>query len=512
MAKTVEVKILYTARRRTAAGQRHFYLFHNKYLEFEFRFEKNRSKYYARHGFEKRAADADPKFPGPSDESFYPCPDVKDRVYDALRAMKPQSKGTVPLRLRIWRYSYFSEVLHQIARPKDDGHNLGWPHPNDAPRIQAAAMKCKVTHYSGKRDGQRTYITFKDVPYQVMEVKEAGDKLQLVLIVEADNEHEIERTKEEIDSGKPVRKRIVALEFGGADWSALYEGDMKLDGVESHQMGNAVRLAWNYTRPGAGLKVVERAVEDVMKAVADGKITSLHTYALYCRNTGDERLILANSTESNEETYQKPLSQIHKSAHSKVWWASPVNFIRTLSNPRDREWLGDADLPSQPIEKDDYLDLVAQIGAGHCGEHSYMTFGILKRAAEKILKLKKDGKPLVDVHDMDNLRYMFRSGYYKEDNTNNSADHAFSIVGAKLTEEVVKKVPYKTSGGEHELWVVDLAEAPKVLGKPAYMVDAWVDGPVKSDKALLQRIKSFQTTCVMLSDYHYIPGPEERSA
>lgn len=161
------------------------------------------------------------------------------------------------------------------------------------------------------------------------------------------------------DAKRAMMRKLVAM-----DWSKLARYGQPAATppvyVETWWM-NVYQYLYNHTTLDRG-----RAIRDQIKNAHKTKTAQELSTAL--RNDIDAWIVTANHWgEAREslttERHQRLLSDLFGSLHQSAWLASPVCFLRNLSDS---------------LSLEDGAALVFTYGTGHCGEHASCSFALLK--------------------------------------------------------------------------------------------------------------------------------------
>lgn len=161
------------------------------------------------------------------------------------------------------------------------------------------------------------------------------------------------------DTKRGMMRKLLAM-----DWSKLArygQPGSSLPVYVNTWWSNVYYYLLNHTTLGRG-----RAIRDQLKNAHKTKTAQELSTAL--RNDIDSWIVTANHWgEAREslttERHQRLLSDLFGSLHQSAWLASPVCFLRELSDS---------------LSEEDAAALVFTYGAGHCGEHAGCSFALLK--------------------------------------------------------------------------------------------------------------------------------------
>lgn len=163
------------------------------------------------------------------------------------------------------------------------------------------------------------------------------------------------------DAKRAMMRKLLAM-----DWSKLArygQPSSTLPVYVQTWWTNVYQYLLNHTKLDRG-----RTIRDQIKSANKTKTAQELSTAL--RNDIDSWIVTANHWgEAREslttERHQRLLSDLFGSLHQSAWLASPVCFLRELSD-------------NLSLSDDDGAALVFTYGAGHCGEHASCSFVLLK--------------------------------------------------------------------------------------------------------------------------------------
>jgi hypothetical protein len=208
---------------------------------------------------------------------------------------------------------------------------------------------------------------------------------------------------------------------------------------------NVINYLWNFTDLTRGESIRNEIIQAGVADIAKSQFEVVQTI----RNSIDARMITSNHwgdlrEDWVTEQYQRKLSDLFGSLHQLKWYASPVSFIRDLSNAH---LSSDMDLQSA---------FILQWGTGHCGEHSTVSYTIIR----SLMQLGHTAK-------FENVIF---SG-------NANIDHAF-VVGGVRVNNVIHTFYRKSSspgnvGDPVDVWDLraTLAANP---GKSGFVLDPYL--------------------------------------
>jgi hypothetical protein len=175
------------------------------------------------------------------------------------------------------------------------------------------------------------------------------------------------------------------------------------------------------------------------------------------RDDIDARLITSNHwgdlrEDWIKERYQHKLSDVFGAIHQTQWYASPVRFLRDMGN-------------EQSFDDDQNARLILQWGTGHCGEHTTVSFSIVR----ELMNTGSAGK--------------FESIVYSG---NANIDHAFVVGGIRVRNMIhtTRRTNFHPAGIGKPVDVWDLRDTlSKNPGKDGFVLDPYLDQKVQARTA-----------------------------
>ncbi len=245
------------------------------------------------------------------------------------------------------------------------------------------------------------------------------------------------------DTKRAMMRKLVAM-----DWSKLARFGQPASTLPVYVdtwWVNVFRYLSNHTALDRG-----RAIFDRIKAANKTKTARELSTAL--RNDIDAWIVTANHWgEAREslttERHQRLLSDVFGSLHQTAWLASPVCFLRQLSDS---------------LSEEDAAALVFTWGAGHCGEHAGCSFALLKA--------------IIDETSGREVSHVVFTG-------NANIDHAFVVYNLDVST-VVRTVTTaanntRVGGAGQRITVWNLREAiASNAPKKGYVMDPYLDPSV----------------------------------
>jgi hypothetical protein len=281
---------------------------------------------------------------------------------------------------------------------------------------------------------------------------------------------------------REIMRKLIAM-----DWSKLARfgkptGKAMVDPVKSWYVNV---LAWllNHVDLARGEKI-RQAILGRQK----GK--SAKDLSVDLRDDIDKHIITSNHWgESREdpvrETYQWKLSDLFGTIHQTAWFGSPVSFVRQIG---DMLKFGDKDNAA----------LILQFGTGHCGEHSTVSFSLLRDIIDA------PGSKVSDAVQTGNA----------------NIDHAFVVYELEVDQVfrtlTTNKNNSRTSGAGKSITVWNLKDAiAKNSARTGYVMDPYLDQKVMkaTAKELLaalhgkSRVKSGKDTDFLAFQDEYPVAP-----
>ncbi len=253
--------------------------------------------------------------------------------------------------------SFFDALLEQMTRNDVDLHNLA--NPNDSKAIldtfqhSAAGGNVSITYKPATQTAKPVIGLLADT-----EVKPPpkGSKIPAVKIM-----IQMDFSAAPTPVQKELMRKLVAM-----DWSKLARfgkpGSPRKD-VEIWML-NVLRYLVNHTDMARGEKLRQAIIGrhqgksplDLSKDLRD----DLDLHLITANHWGQAR------EDLKTERHQRLLSDLFGTLHQQTWLSSPVFMARTLS---DKFF---------PGNEDKIAALALQYGTGHCGEHAFCSFSVLR--------------------------------------------------------------------------------------------------------------------------------------
>jgi hypothetical protein len=313
---------------------------------------------------------------------------IKPTFGDDLDRLLTAGRGTTGTIDCTFTYArFFAALLQQMTRVDADLHNLA--DPNDS-----KAILDTFTHSASGGAVGIDYKTatqaLKALPCTLVdfEVKPGpeGKPPGIKLVFELDF----------LTGLDPVRAEAM-LKLVAMDWSKLARfGKPEADSRPDVRLWRTNIMAYlaNHTDLSRGERFRRALI-----ASHSGK-TSL-ALAKDLRNDIDRLLVTANHwgqarEDLKTEHHQRLLSDLFGTLHQTTWLSSPVSFLRDLSERLS-------------LSLDRKVALILQYGVGHCGEHSQVSFSVLRAIiaapGAKVARAVLTGNANIDhafvVYDLD---------------------------------------------------------------------------------------------------------------
>ncbi|HEX2955257.1 MAG TPA: hypothetical protein VHO70_00395 [Chitinispirillaceae bacterium] len=366
--------------------------------------------------------------------------------------------------LKIWYHRFFMEVINYCTRDSADTFNLA--NPENAAIVEDS--------FSYVRSGSQGIINHKKV---VKDLSNIPAMLSGYDIIPGANPSDPPKVKLyiylKIREDLPDAARTEASQvFIAADYTkiAMYGRNNRTNhwfgdehsfsraspdpaapaptGIERSLKTwekNVINYMWNYTNLTRGENIRKVIIQAGVAEIAKSQLEVIQTI----RNSIDARMITANHwgdlrEDWVTEQYQRKLSDLFGGLHQSKWYASPVSFIRDLSNAH---LSNDMDLQSA---------FILQWGTGHCGEHSTVSYTIIR----SLMQLGHSAK-------FENVIY---SG-------NANIDHAFVVGGIRVSNIIHTSYQKSFSPGNigEQVDVWDLrATLTANPGKTGFVLDPYL--------------------------------------
>jgi hypothetical protein len=340
--------------------------------------------------------------------------------------------------------TFFDVMLQHLTNTDGTENNLGKP-KDEAPVLATFvhSVKKSTIHIDYQSDVQKAVALPCSLVDSDVKPGKKGKPPEVKLVFEID-----------LLTGIDDKKREIMRKFIAMDWSELaHKGDHRITPQPAF-----VRVWWtnvmaylcNHTDITRGERI-RRAI------VGRHQGKTARALSSDCRNDIDANIITANHwgqarEDMKTERYQRLLSDLFGTLHQTRWFASPVNFSRNISTVAK-------------LDSDQDAALTLQYGAGHCGEHSGVSFSILRELA------KTPGN---------NVSHVVKTG-------NANIDHAFVVYNLELKESVLTLVSdaqnSRASLGD-QILVFDLKKA--IADNPTregFLMDPYLDASVAKPTA-----------------------------
>jgi hypothetical protein len=403
--------------------------------------------------------------------------DALDAIFDARDAKKLELYLTV----KIWYKSFFYELLKFMTRGSADTFNLARPDGSGATAVEASFThvkrgdKATVTHIDQQRE-------IKDIPCElngwdvtpaVRKGKAPAVKLEVFMRV-----HGGLSAKDEEE---------VARVFIAADYTKIYKfggnsrGPVWYENLGSAPKGlerslktwelNVTNYLWLNTSFDRGAKICKDIMDLAKKAMAKPQLQVVEVI----RNEIDARMVTANHwgdlrEDWNTERYQRKLSDLFGAIHQNQWYASPVRLIRDMTTTSlQKVFFGSED----PLSPDEQAALILQYGTGHCGEHTDVSYSVVRQLMENGHAAK-----------FENIIYT----------GNANVDHAFVVGGIRAAEIIDTKRAHPFNGKVGEavrVWDLKATLAANA-GKDGFVLDPYLapTRQARTAKELLTRLNA----------------------
>jgi protein involved in ribonucleotide reduction len=442
--------------------------------------------------------------PGPSDpKAFddtakaYICDTVNpSNVKDVLEAQK-RGQLKLHLTIRLWWKKFFKEMLLFLTRTDGDTFNLARPDKEaDVLNSFTHALNAKSVITITHLDDQ---IEFKNIPCE-LKARNSDDKTFQNLEVAL-----------RLDQLPAADHKNIAITLIAADWTKLYAQKTNFDkkttidknrpapwfldtsanfqpvGIERALQtweSNIARYLFTHTSLARGQKIIDEIIGNATASMSKPILDVVKQI----RDDIDARMITANHwgdlrEDPVREKYQKKLSDLFGEIHQGHWYASPVRFLRAMSGGTI-----EVDRPASATEQvkllaltdkggflsqaDKWAQLILQFGTGHCGEHSVVSFFIIKT--------------LMDSGNEAKFVSVTATG-------NANVDHAFVVGGIQIGEKIVTKnrKAFSPGGIGKTVALLDLEfQLVSHKGADGWVLDPYLDSTVqpRTMKALLARL------------------------
>ena len=407
--------------------------------------------------------------------NFYVSDPVSSAIVEEFLGLKKGAK--LFLEASFTFNTFFDVLLEQMTRADADLHNLA--NPNDSKTIldtfthSAAGGTVSITYKSATQKATAIKATLVD-----SEVKPPpkGSKIPAVKLML------------EIDFGstpsalqKELMRKLTAM-----DWSKLArfgKPDSPRKDVFIWEKNVLIYLA-NHTD-------MSRADLFLQGIIGRHKGKTPVQLSTDLREDLDLHLVTANHwgqarEDMKTEKHQRLLSDLFGTLHQNTWLSSPVNMARRLSEA----FLGN--------DVDKSAALALQYGTGHCGEHAFCSFSVLR----SIMKLPGN-----------TVKALILSG-------NANVDHAFVVYNLTVDRSILTKATSKKNSrvdvGD-EISVFNLKDAiSKNAPRIGFVMDPYLDKTVMKPTAaeLLTSLNSKKkkdagkdTDFLAFGEFHPQPKP-----
>jgi hypothetical protein len=407
------------------------------------------------------------------------------KVVDALKAAST-AKASVKS-LKLWVKPFFLEMLKLLTRTDADSFTLARPDAASKTAIEGSFKHVFVKDQQKKDVGIVTHPAnvakeIKEMPAELLSItvepplkKKGAPRVVLWVAL---------RIKEAAAANKitAAERDEAARLFMAADYTKIYAhgktigrspwytpGGASATGIERELKQwerNVAHYLWNHTSIDRGKKIAAEVVDAGKNAAGAGK--SVLDVVQIVRDEIDARLITANHWGQDredrvKEEYQRKLSDLFGAIHqAQFQMASPVAWLRavtdhgelTAAKPGARKAFLNVDHTAPPVTIEDVVGLAVQWGVGHCGEHSKVSWVVMRQ----IMNAGHQAKFVTIIH----------SG-------NANVDHAFVVGGfriPKLIKTILSKDYFIGSKG-NDANVFDLREALSG-GQDGFILDPYL--------------------------------------
>jgi hypothetical protein len=340
--------------------------------------------------------------------------------------------------------TFFDALLEQMIRTDSTLENFA--NPPD----QAAILD--TFEHSDKNN--RIRIKYKSATQAVgpillkqtdVEVKTRGGKKAPSVKVS----FEIDFLQNINDVRREAMRKLIAM-----DWSKMARFGKPGDNIPAFVLvwfDNIFYYLLNHTDLSRGEKFRQAIVNRHKSKTPTAIATEL-------RNDIDKHLITANHwgdlrEDKKTEAYQRKISDLFGTLHQKVWLASPVGYLRSLTR-------------HFKASLEQRVQMTLQYGAGHCGEHANTSFSILKEI------IGASGSKVTHVVHTGNA----------------NIDHAFVVYNLDVKEVFITKTTsskntrVKKVGSEITVWNLrnTIIDNP---GKKGFLMDPYLDASIAKPTA-----------------------------
>ena len=448
------------------------------------------------------------------------------KLVDALKAAST-AKASVKS-LKLWTKPFFVEMLKLLTRTDADSFTLGRPDAASKTAIEKTFKHVFVKDQQGKDVGIVTHPAnvakeIKEMPAELLSVtvepplkKKGAPRVVLWVAL---------RIKEAAAANKitAADRDEAARLFMAADYTKIYaNGKTKgrtqwyaspgvaPTGIERELKQwerNVAHYLWNHTSIDRGKKIAAEVVDAGKNAAGAGK--SVLDVVQIVRDEIDARLITANHWGQDrehpvKEEYQRKLSDLFGAIHQAQFeMASPVAFLRavtdhgdqTANDPGARKAFLNVDHTAPPVTIEDVVGVIVQWGVGHCGEHSKVSWIVMRQ----IMNAGHQAKFVTIIH----------SG-------NANVDHAFVVGGfrvPKLIKTILSKAYFEGAKNANKD-VFDLRAALSA-GQDGFILDPYL-APSQiptTCKALLDKLndESRKNRPLVAPDFPATPTADART-
>jgi hypothetical protein len=461
----------------------------------------------------RSADEKNPKFD--AEHRAYICEPTSAAVLNAIADASETKVAPATLKsVKVWLKPFFFEMLKLLTRTAADTFNLARP--------DASSAKAVEDSFSHSLKGDKVSVThpanfqreIKEIPCDVTGVNiqpaaVAGQPPRVTLFV-------VMRVRDRLP---PADRDEVVRILIAADYSKIYKFGKSVrpnawfatetrvppvaaTGIEKSLKvweKNVAHYLWNHTS-------FDRA-EKIKKEIIDRAITNMGKSQLEVvqgiRDDIDARMVTANHwgdlrEDFKTERYQRKLSDVFGAIHqSQFLLASPVALIRFLSTRAGQVVLLDIDVAKTVnLTLDEEATFALAWGVGHCGEHSKVSYSVVRA--------------LMNAGNAAKFASLILTG-------NANVDHAFVVGGLRVskvihtrfTREAFKGAP---AGTNVDVWDLreELAKNPGIDG---FVLDPYLapTRQARTAKELLSRLngpsRGVKRTDVLSFREQHPPGP-----
>jgi hypothetical protein len=216
---------------------------------------------------------------------------------------------------------------------------------------------------------------------------------------------------------------------------------------------NVFNFLFNHSSMSRGETIRQEIISNAKSAMAKSQLDVVQEI----RDDIDARLITSNHwgdlrEDWIKERYQHKLSDVFGAIHQTQWYASPVRFLRDLGTLKG-------------FDDDQNAQLILQWGTGHCGEHTTVSFSIMRE--------------IMNTGNAPKFECIIYSG-------NANIDHAFVVGGIRVANVIhtTRRTTFHPAGIGKPVDVWDLRDTlSKNPGKVGFVLDPYLDQKVQARTA-----------------------------